>query len=225
MPSGSKSGANLLKAGKKASLTRQNKAFCDHYVGSCNFNGGAAAIAAGYSEKSAKQIACLLLKKEEVKQYILEQLDVGPLQVNTRIAAIALTTFGDIAEWDRHGVRIKSKSEISAFHKMAIKSIQSTHTIKEDGTEEYHTKVELYDCWPALQKLSKLTGLEKPESSFELLNAINTLMDEGLAPSGMIEKMKQSLDNLKAELQDELSPRHLPSIDDAVVDGELLDDD
>ncbi len=51
----------------------KQKRFCDEYLIDCNAT--QAAIRAGYSEKSAKSIGSSNLRRQEVKDYIEEQLD------------------------------------------------------------------------------------------------------------------------------------------------------
>lgn len=51
-------------------LTEKQKAFCDEYI--IDFNGTRAAIAAGYSEKTANRIASENLTKLDVQEYLAE---------------------------------------------------------------------------------------------------------------------------------------------------------
>lgn len=55
-------------------MTGKEKAFIKAYVDDIKRNGAAAAIAAGYSEKSAKQTAYKLIHKPEIKEAIDEEL-------------------------------------------------------------------------------------------------------------------------------------------------------
>lgn len=50
-------------------LTDQQKQFCHQYI-MCNFNGTKAAAAAGYSEKAARNTACVLLDNPDVIAYL-----------------------------------------------------------------------------------------------------------------------------------------------------------
>lgn len=51
----------------------KQKLFCEHYLGDCRGNAEAAAIAAGYSEKSARSGASKLLQNAEIRKYIKEK--------------------------------------------------------------------------------------------------------------------------------------------------------
>ena len=53
-------------------MTDKQKRFCDEYL--IDTNGTQAAIRAGYSKKTARQIADNLLSKVDIKSYIDEQL-------------------------------------------------------------------------------------------------------------------------------------------------------
>lgn len=55
-------------------MTKKEKMFVDAYVNDVKRNQTAAAIAAGYSEKTAPQAASRLMKKDEIKQAIDERL-------------------------------------------------------------------------------------------------------------------------------------------------------
>lgn len=55
-------------------MTKKEKMFVDAYVNDIKRNQTAAAIAAGYSEKTAPQAASRLMKKDEIKQAIDERL-------------------------------------------------------------------------------------------------------------------------------------------------------
>ena len=54
-------------------MTRRERLFCENYARSPTGTG--AAIAAGYSEKTARQIASRLLTKVDIRQYIAELTD------------------------------------------------------------------------------------------------------------------------------------------------------
>lgn len=62
----------------KTELTDKQKAFCKEYC--IDWNATRAAIAAGYSENSAKEIGCENLTKPNIQEYLTEiQKDIGKL--------------------------------------------------------------------------------------------------------------------------------------------------
>ncbi len=73
-------------------LTPKQRKFADLYVGECNLNATRAAIAAGYSEKTAYSIAHENLRKPEIAVYVekrLSEATLGKSEVLARLARIA----------------------------------------------------------------------------------------------------------------------------------------
>jgi phage terminase small subunit len=68
-------------------LTSKQKLFCEYYV-SNGFNATQAAISAGYSEKTARQIGFEILKKPDVSKYIEDY--------KKKVAKIVLITTEDV---------------------------------------------------------------------------------------------------------------------------------
>ena len=73
---------NILRMAKKGTMTDRQLAFCNHYQKNGE-RGDLAAVAAGYSTKAAKQIACNLLKQTHIinyldrrKETIVKKLDI-----------------------------------------------------------------------------------------------------------------------------------------------------
>lgn len=58
---------------EKRKLTRKQELFIEYYLAN-GFNGSAAAVSAGYSEKTAKEIASELLTKPNIKEIIEAKL-------------------------------------------------------------------------------------------------------------------------------------------------------
>lgn len=54
-------------------LTLKQRLFCEHYIAN-DGNGTKAAIAAGYSEDTAKEMACENLTKPHIKKYIKDKM-------------------------------------------------------------------------------------------------------------------------------------------------------
>src|SRR5690606_5048747 len=98
--------ATSTKKAKK--LTPKELLFCEHYL--VRFNGADSAVKAGYSKKTAREMAYELLTKPHVREYIdkrIEELlsDIGVNQrmVVEEIAAIAfakITDFVTIEEFE-----------------------------------------------------------------------------------------------------------------------------
>src|SRR5437868_7037917 len=84
-------------------LTGNQKLFADHYLGDCNRNATRAAIAAGYSEKTAHAIGYENLRKPKIRRYIDEKLSGIVLT-----APEVLSELSDIAkaEW-RESIEVR----------------------------------------------------------------------------------------------------------------------
>lgn len=64
---------NFVRKGGEDAMTNKQKRFADEYLIDCNAT--QAAIRAGYSEKTARQIGQENLSKPDIKKYIDEQLE------------------------------------------------------------------------------------------------------------------------------------------------------
>lgn len=85
-------------------ITAKQKVFVENYLRS--WNATQAAIAAGYSERSARAIGCALLTNIDIKAEVaqrLEELTMSPAEVLTRLTEHARANMGDffkiIEEW------------------------------------------------------------------------------------------------------------------------------
>jgi phage terminase small subunit len=68
-------------------LTQKQKIFCEEYI--IDWNASRAARAAGYSEKTSKEIGCNLLTKVNIQEYIEEiQKDLQKLAGISRLSVI-----------------------------------------------------------------------------------------------------------------------------------------
>jgi phage terminase small subunit len=63
---------------KEIKMTDKQKKFCEEYL--IDLNATQAAIRAGYSEDSARQIGTDTLSKTYIRKYIDEQLEIGNQQ-------------------------------------------------------------------------------------------------------------------------------------------------
>lgn len=95
-------------------LTDQQELFVKEYMKT--FNGSAAAIAAGYSEKSSRSIASILLTKEniitrlaELKALATTQHDIERHQIINELKLIAFGSTADIIGWDGDSVYLLNK--------------------------------------------------------------------------------------------------------------------
>jgi phage terminase small subunit len=135
-------------------LTEKQKAFCREYLK--DFNATKAAIRAGYSEESARQIASENLSKHDVQQCIQSLAD----KINTKtenkieriITELQLIAFGslrDVAEWDAGGLSIKNSNEVGDSARL-VSEVTESRTDKSTNV-----KIKMHDKLKALELLGK----------------------------------------------------------------------
>jgi phage terminase small subunit len=144
-------------------LTPLQRRFADEYIK--DSHPVRAAIRAGYSKGTATVHARKMVDNPVVRAAIKDaqeaQLVISGItgaRVLQELANIAFVDIGDVCSWTSDGeVTIKSASEMKPRTRRAIKSI--TVTPGKDGNT---VKVEMHDKGKALDKLTKVLGLETP---------------------------------------------------------------
>ena len=147
-------------------LSKKQIAFCREYI--IDKNGTRAAIRAGYSENAAKEQACRLLTKINVKSLISE-LEAQSMQRNeiTKdmiVAEMAKLAFSNAQDFISKGNEIKDLTTLSRETAAAIKKIKTTKKeILTDGgriIDEIKTEIELIDKKSSLDSLCKMLGYD-----------------------------------------------------------------
>jgi phage terminase small subunit len=149
-------------------LTPKQKIFCEQYI--LDWNGTRAAIAAGYSEKTARSTAVENLTKPNIHQYISEvQNDLEKLLKISRAKVLAehmKLAFSSIAHLHNTWIERKDFDKLTSEQKDCIQEI-STKVVKalidETPHEVEYVKIKLYDKQKALDSISKMLGYEAPE--------------------------------------------------------------
>lgn len=106
-------------------LTDKQEAFCSQYC--IDFNGSAAAIRAGYSETSSRQIASELLTKPNIRSRIDSILKAREDAQREEIRARVLEELGKIAMDDMTGsdtIRDKEGNPIGVSRKDRLKALE-----------------------------------------------------------------------------------------------------
>lgn len=149
-------------------LTEKEEAFCQNYL--IDFNGAAAARKAGYSEDSAREIACQNLAKIHIRERI-EQLRAGMGKsfniTRERIAQeYARIAFGDIRKIFKEDGSLLMPHEWDDDTAAAIAGIDTDDLFEGFGREREQVgvtkKVKLSDKRSALDSLVKLMGYAAP---------------------------------------------------------------
>lgn len=139
-----------------------------------DWNATRAAIAAGYSEKTAGQTGYENLRKPEISSYIEEILKdlsrlsgVTALRNILELKKIAYTNVIDInTDWGE----LKPIEELTDEERAIIHKIIKTTRKDEKGVTEY-VKIEGHDKMRAIEQLNKMLGFNAPEK-IEQLNKV-----------------------------------------------------
>lgn len=139
-------------------LTDKQELFCREYV--IDLNATQAAIRAGYSENSAKEIGSQNLTKLNIQEYIanhkrktFEKLDISHERIAKEYAKIAFSDMKDCVDTDGN---IKKINTIK--NSAAISSVTTDEYTTVAGTSHVKTKMTLHSKRDGLDGLSKHTG-------------------------------------------------------------------
>lgn len=136
-------------------LTDKQKIFVSEYV--VDFNATRAAIKAGYSKSSARQMGTETLSKPYVREAINkvinelnEQCNIKREKVINEIASIAFDDISNYADFSGDTLVLKNNQEID------------TRNISEISIDRYGCpKIKLYNRDTALYKLAEYLGLDR----------------------------------------------------------------
>ncbi len=155
-------------------LTPKQQRFVDHYL--VDLNATKAALAAGYSEKTAKSAASRLLTNVNVRAEIDQrnatlatQLEVTRDRVINEIARIAFGDITDVIKWGRIKVAVSEATEIpEAVYDIDLVpsdelSEDATRAIAEIRRTRDGVTVKMHNKLAALEALTKHLGLNQPE--------------------------------------------------------------
>ena len=185
-------------------LTEREQRFIDEYM--VDPNGAQAAIRAGYSSATAKEIASQNLTKPHIVRELAERQLATRTKYRIRHEDIVLETarlaFSDIRTIasfsDERGVSFFDSDELSDDAARAIAEVSSKTTYRpgkrkdDEGMNVEERKVKMYGKIEALKLLAQLTGALKPSGETNIQTQQNLIL-----PSGV------TLDDLKA-LRDDL---------------------
>ncbi len=177
-------------------LNARQQAFVREYAKEPNAK--AAAIKAGYSKATARQIGSRLLTRVDIKSAIrarttaaLARLEVTEDMVLQELAAIAFSNIEDYVEWDKDAgaLVVKSSAEIPRALAAAIESVdeQVMESQNKDGSRFYtrtKRKVKLYPKLEALKLIAEYLGLTDsmaPKITVRLITGIHRTPPESEA--------------------------------------------
>lgn len=149
-------------------LTPKQKLFCKYYL--ISLNATDAAIKAGYSKKTAKEIGAENLTKPHIQEYLesrmnkrAEKLEITADKVISEIAKLAFANTTDILEITDSGVVIKDLSKLDTT------CIASAEEVFDKEGIKLGVKLKLHDKTKNLELLGRHLGLfkDKVEHSFD----------------------------------------------------------
>lgn len=142
-------------------LTDKQRRFCEEYV--IDWNGTRAAIAAGYSKKTAKEIASENLTKPNIDAYIKHiQNDLSKLSGVTalrNILELKKLAYTNITDFKNGWMTERDFEELTEEQKAALSEIQYIDRETKLGTEKI-VKFKLHDKQKAIDQLNKMLGFE-----------------------------------------------------------------
>jgi phage terminase small subunit len=146
-------------------LTEKEKAFVREYL--VDLNATRAAIRAGYSENSARQIGSETLSKPDIQEAI--QAAISERSVRTQItqdrvifelARVAFSNMKQFATWGPSGVELNHSDGLSDGDGACVAEV--SESVSEYGGSR---KFKLYDKIKALELLGKHLGMFKESDS------------------------------------------------------------
>lgn len=156
----------------KNNLTEKQKRFCELYM--VDLNATQAAIGAGYSKKTARDIGCENLAKPNIADYLQElrlkqqkRTEITADRVLEEIANIAFTNLEDFMSVDDDQCAIINPDDRPEKSKSALKKVKVTRLIVGSGDNEKEVeKVELetHDKIAALDKLCRHLGIYEKDN-------------------------------------------------------------
>ena len=128
-------------------LTNKRRAFIGEYLRT--FNATAAAIAAGYSEKTAYSIGWEILRIPEVVAEIDRQLSERIMSANEALARLTEQGRGAHTEY----ISVEGRVDIAG-----LKAAGLGHLIKGTKETQYGLVIEFYDAQSAIDKILRAHG-------------------------------------------------------------------
>ncbi|MEX6689209.1 terminase small subunit [Danxiaibacter flavus] len=143
------------------SLTGREEKFCQEYVKKLDKT--KAAIAAGYSKKTARQIGYQNFTKvhitdriREIQEELREKSGITEHAILTELAALA---FWDIGDFIKEGNTIQDLTKMTKPKRKPVIGMKVTERFLEDGTRQITTELKMADKRGALVDLGRHLGV------------------------------------------------------------------
>lgn len=168
-------------------MTNRHRAFIAEYLK--DFNATRAAIAVGYSPKSARAVASRLLTYANIQAEIKANIDEKQMradEVLTRLADHARGDMGNFLDIGAMGfsVDLNKAKEMGLTHLVKKVKMRTTTSLSAAGieTETHDIAIELYDAQAALVQIGKALGVLKENIEQKTTNEeieVHLYMPEG----------------------------------------------
>ena len=150
-----------------AKLNHRQRRFVDEYV--VDPNATQAAIRAGYSARTARQMGAENLSKpviaeavEEARRELAERAGIERGQIIEELKRLARSDIRDSAFWDKTDMTLRNSDDLPPDAARAIREVTETITRTEDATT-VRRSVKLHDKLGALRDLAKILGMYPKE--------------------------------------------------------------
>lgn len=141
-------------------LTPRQKKFIDFYLGPCNLNASRAALAAGYSERSAGQIGHENLRKPEIRKAIDERLNSNVLTPSEVLSILSTQAKGTITDVLQEDGKFDLEDAKKRGTDRLIKKLKITEKLDPEGNPiERSYDLETHDPQAAAEKVGRFHKL------------------------------------------------------------------
>lgn len=172
-------------------LSQKERMFCHEYI--IDFNATRAAIAAGYSEKTAYSAGGRLLKDVDIKKYISElkqkrqeEVDFTAAEVLRKLSILSRASLKKFVKPDGYGgfKMAVPKEELSDDDMYCISEITTEEVMSgygDDAIPVRKTKIKLVDRLKALELAGKHTDVQAYKERLALEGDLNISLSDRLS--------------------------------------------
>lgn len=160
---------------EQVTLTEKEILFCEAYLADANRNATQAALSAGYSKKTARNIANQNLAKLHIQKYLdfktkplLEKYGVTQERVIQELVKIG---FSDMTGYFNNDFSIKPFNELNNHQRGALSQIKVKKEQSENGGEDVTVELKTWSKDKALPLLAEMVGLINRKG--EIVNQTN----------------------------------------------------
>lgn len=174
-----------------AKLTPKQAEFVRQYL--VDLNATAAAIRAGYSERTAKSQGQRLLTNVDVSAALAaaqaereQRTEITQDRVVSELARIAFADPRDLMEWGPSGVKLKDSADLTKEQAASVAEVSET-TTKDGGS----LKLKKHDKVKALELLGRHMGMFKDKVEAEISGDVSVCHEVSPAISGLLNRLSE----------------------------------